>query len=170
MHELLRFGMHLTHNTTRYIGPTSRMTCRTYSTQVVQSSSVRENILHEFSVLRYSYYGSGTVHTFAPVRMSSRCQNTGVLAFPHSGRNDRHQRVDRDSCFALPFLQTVAVTMLLQFGEDPENIPSSQSHENTYQLPGCTMFGSVRLSGSSSAICKTLPSGSHDLYRLKSLL
>ena len=50
----------------------------------------------------------------------------------HQGRNDRRQRVDRDSCFALPFLQTVAVTMLLQSGEDPENAPSLQSHENTH--------------------------------------
>ena len=36
------------------------------------------------------------------------------------------------SCFALSFLQTIAVTMLLQFGEDPENTPSLQSHENTH--------------------------------------
>ena len=65
-----------------------------------------------------------------------RCQDivrrTGQDDGRYRGKNDRRQRVDRGSCSVLPFLQTVAVTMLLQSGEDPENAPSLQSHENTH--------------------------------------
>ena len=39
----------------------------------------------------------------------------------YQDRNDRRQRADHDSCFALPFLQIIVVDMLLQFREDPEN-------------------------------------------------
>ena len=66
--------------------------------------------------------------------MSPRCQNTGVPAFLRSGKNDRRQRADRGSCFTLQFLQIVAVTVPLQFGEYPENTPRLQSHENARQL------------------------------------
>ena len=52
----------------------------------------------------------------------------------YQGRNDHRQRVDHGSCFALPFLQAIAITMPLQFGEDPENTLSLQLHENTLSL------------------------------------
>ena len=115
MHELPRFGMHLTHNTTRYICPTSKITCRVYSIHTIQSSSVWENTraVFPFRNSRYSSDTASVQHVFALARMSSRCQNTGVPVFHHSGRNDRCQHVDRGSCFARPFLQTVAVSILL---------------------------------------------------------
>ena len=74
-------------------------------------------------------------HFILKLRGQDTARRTGQDDGRYQGRNDRHQRVDRGNCFVPPFLQTVAVSMLLQFGEDPENIPSSQSHKNTRQLP-----------------------------------
>ena len=135
---MIHFSRCHVYNTTRYVCPTSRMTCRTYSTQVVQSSSVRKRTLYSFSVPQQPLQFRHRTRTAcicpgSRVHTVSECGRTG---FSPSGRNDRHQRVDRGSCFAPPFLQTAAVTMLLQFGEDPENTTSLQPHENTYQLLG----------------------------------
>ena len=82
-------------------------------------------------------------HFILKLRGQDTERRTGQDDVRHQGRNDRHQRVDRGSCFVLPFLQTVAVTVPLQFGEDPENAPSSQSHENIRQLPQCMTHGTV---------------------------
>ena len=82
-------------------------------------------------------------HFILKLRGQDTARRTGQDDGRYQDMNDRRQRVDRGSCFALPFLQTVAVTVPLQFGEDPENAPSSQSHENIRQLPQCMTHGTV---------------------------
>ena len=62
-------------------------------------------------------------HFIVKLRGQYTTRRTGQDDGKYQGRNDRLQRVDRDSWFALPFLQTVAVAILLQFGEDSEKHP-----------------------------------------------
>ena len=54
-------------------------------------------------------------HFILKLRGQDTARRTGQDDGRHQGRNGHCQRVDHGSRFALPFLQIIAVAMLLQF-------------------------------------------------------
>ena len=113
MHLAYSIILHIAHfsrcygyNTTRYVGPTSRIKCWTYSTPVTQPSSVREKHLAQFfcsvtTVLQFRYR-IRTAHNWLDLNIFT------VSAFMRIGF----------SSFRRACQMTCKVTRVLQAGQD----------------------------------------------------